>query len=77
MAITKTVTLVECLVRINDSVIPEGEGPWISAKYWDVLDDPEDNQLPITRERTTTFTRGDDVSGEEQILQDIAAAIWS
>ena len=77
MAITKTTTLAECYVRIDDSVIPEGEGPWLVARYVDVIDDPDDDELPIQRERMKTFTRDDDLTGEDQIIQDIAAAVWA
>ena len=96
MAMTKTTTLTEInitpeTVWINEEGV-EGRNPTIiHAVYRTVIDDPEDDQLPLARTFgknlvKTTITRDDegneivldtDVSGEDQLVQDICAVIWA
>lgn len=52
--------------------------------YHDVMDDPDDNDLPITAQRNKHLYKyvedgGDatDYSGEDQLVQDVCDAIWS
>ena len=45
--------------------------------YNDVFDDPDDEQLPVTATKVMHFNYGDDVSGEDALVQTIATAIWS
>ena len=58
---------------------PEGETtyPTLMVVYNDSFDDPDDEQLPVTATKVVHFSKGDDVSGEDQLVQTIATAIWS
>lgn len=96
MAITKTTTVQRCEVYPAQSSSAETTTneawPTIMVVYEDVLDDPDDSELPITATRTKylqkfTITPGvdgaehtsaaTDVTGENQLVQDICGAIWS
>ena len=88
MAITKTTKVhrVETYPPVNP-----GAGdtinlhhPSITVIYEDTLDDPDDAELPLTVTRVKYFTRyvedggsATDMTGENQIVQDIAAALWT
>jgi hypothetical protein len=45
--------------------------------YNDLFDDADDEQLPVTATKVLHFSKGDDVSGEDQLVQTIATAIWA
>jgi hypothetical protein len=45
--------------------------------YNDVFDDPDDEQLPVTANKVLHFKKGDDISGEDELVQTIADAIWA
>ena len=79
MAITKTSQLTSVTVQVTGArfMDQEDDNPWISCQYTDTIDDPDDDSLPITQRRGKQFSSGDDVTGEPQIVQDIAAAIWA
>lgn len=79
MAITKTSELVSVTVQIAGIRVmdQEDDNPWIACQYTDTIDDPDDDSLPITQTRVKQFSSGDDVTGEPQIVQDIAAAVWA
>lgn len=65
--------------------------PTIMAVYIDSMDDPDDNDLPQSFPRVKTLERyfvtvnddgtttstATDVTGEDQLVQDICGAIWS
>lgn len=82
MAMTKTSTLTEIRVQMypsNPSVL------LIEEQI--TIDDPDDDQLPlITRNRRSIAKQREnsdgvmvntDISGEEQVIQDIAAVVWA
>jgi hypothetical protein len=65
--------------------------PTVMVVYEDAMDDPDDNDLPVVATRVKhlqryTITINDDqtetsaatdVTGEDQLVQDICGAIWS
>jgi len=86
MAITKTEAIERITVVIKDPadtsvVIVQSRVTW---------DDPDDDELPIERENvktvekyTTTYddnqqavTTTNDITGEDQLVQDICNAVW-
>jgi hypothetical protein len=69
MAITKT-------ERINLIQIHTGNGN-IGVTYHVEIDDPDDDSLPISTRSSKEFPHSSDVSGEPQIVQDVAAAAWA
>ena len=85
MAITKT----EQLTQITINGLTESSGnSCIKLDYRIKLDDPEDDQLPIYSSKIKEIWRylphdGEgprpeaDISGEDQLIQDIAALIWT
>lgn len=76
MAITKTQELKRVLV-----ILLEGDNE-LQLTYHDTFDDPNDDELPHVVKRTVDVQRydadGNDtvLTGYEQIVQDIAAAVW-
>ena len=93
MAITKTTTVQRCEVYPatgTDATTNEGN-PTVMVVYEDAMDDPTDNDLPVVATRVKhlnryTITVADDgtessaatdVTGEDQLVQDICGAIWS
>ena len=79
MAITLTRTVQRIETYPAQPPAEEGETtyPTLMVVYNDVFDDPDDEQLPVTATKVSHFSHGDDVSGEDQLVQDIASAIWS
>ena len=96
MAITKTteVQRVETYPAMDSTAANTLSSAWptLMVVYEDVLDDPEDAELPVRATRTKnlqkfTVTPGvdgaedtsvaTDVTGEAQLVQDICGAIWS
>jgi hypothetical protein len=79
MAITLTRTVQRVETYPAQPPVEEGETtyPTLMVVYNDVFDDPDDEQLPVTATKVSHFSHGDDVSGEDQLVQDIASAIWS
>lgn len=84
MAITNTRTVE----RIE--VIPSTDDPVVNVFYRNTFDDPDDAQLPtsttsivsLMRNTTTVDSEGTptttatDVTGEDQLVQDVCGAIW-
>lgn len=87
MAITKTTSITR--IEVNPPMNPSAEsstndGNWrIMVFFEDVLDDASDADLPVTVDRTKHFLRYDDegnatdMSTQAQLVQDVAAAVWS
>lgn len=82
MAMTKTNTLTEIRVQTYPS-----DPAVLLIEEQITIDDPDDDQLPlITRNRRSIPKQTEnsdgvmvntDISGEEQIIQDIAAVVWA
>ena len=85
MAITNTRTLE----RIE--VVPQTDDPVLNVYYVNTFDDSTDDRLPtstttvVSLMRNTTMvdsegtptTTATDVTGEDQLVQDICAAVWT
>lgn len=76
ITLTRTVQRIETYPAME---APEGETtyPTLMVVYNDSFDDPDDEQLPVTATKVVHFSKGDDVSGEDQLVQTIATAIWA
>ena len=76
ISLTRTVQRVETYPA---QPAEEGETtyPTLMVVYNDVFDDPDDEQLPVTATKVSHFSQGDDVTGEDQLVQTIATALWS
>ena len=76
ITLTRTVQRIETYPAV---AAEEGETtyPTLMVVYNDVFDDPDDEQLPVTASKVMNFNQGDDVSGEDALVQTIATAIWS
>jgi hypothetical protein len=74
--LTRTVQRIETYPAME---APEGEAtyPTLMVVYNDLFDDADDEQLPVTATKVLHFNKGDDVSGEDQLVQTIATAIWA
>lgn len=79
---TKTVRRVEVLPQSD----PDQDGdlpPVINVRIAISVDDPDDADLPVVTDQVKKLKKFDengdltDVSGEDQLVQDIAAAIWA
>ena len=79
MAITLTRTVQRIETYPAQPPMEEGEAtyPTLMVVYNDVFDDPDDEQLPVTATKVLHFSKGDDVSGEDELVQTIANAIWA
>lgn len=89
MAITKTTSLERVEVRpAEDSSAADTTNignPTVEAVYIDTMDDSSDADLPVDVTRTKYLERysdednqtATDVTGEDQLVQDICGAIWS
>jgi len=82
MAITKTTKILEINVRYNKDV------PDINVNRISSWDDEDDDQLPIEKKTVEHYPKqvwneeteaweDNDISGTDQVIQDIAAAVWS
>lgn len=77
MAITKSSTLKRVLVLMDE---PKD---YLQVTYHDCFDDPNDDELPLVNRRNADIPRYDndgnptDLSGYEQVVQDIAAIVWA
>ena len=76
ITLTRTVQRIETYPAVET---PEGETtyPTLMVVYNDSFDDPDDEQLPVTATKVLHFNKGDDVSGEDALVQTIATAIWA
>jgi hypothetical protein len=88
MAITKTtkVQRIECYPPADSSAADTANAKHESLMvvYEDTLDDSTDADLPVTATRVKHLHKyvedggsSTDYSGEDQLVQDIAGAIWS
>ena len=78
MAMTKTESLQEVRALPNQVPMGETEGDVIViAQVLVNWDDPDDADLPVSKTERRSFNRGDDVSGQDQLVQDICAAVWT
>ena len=88
MAITKTTTVqrIECYPPADTSAADTANAKHESLMvvYEDTLDDSTDADLPVTATRVKHLYKyvedggsATDYSGEDQLVQDIAGAIWS
>ena len=89
MAITKTTSVQRCEVYPQsdaDAADTLNSGnPTVMCVYEDAMDDPDDNDLPVVATRVKHLVRysdednatATDVTGEDQLVQDICGAIWS
>lgn len=78
MAITLTRT-VQRIETYPATTPPEGEETFTTMMvvYNDLFDDADDDQLPVTATKVLYFTKGDDMSGQDDLVKTIATAIWS
>ena len=76
ITLTRTVQRIETYPAME---VAEGETtyPTLMVVYNDSFDDPDDEQLPVTATKVLHFSHGDDVSGEDALVQTIATAIWA
>jgi hypothetical protein len=88
MAITKTTSVQR--VEVYPSIDSEAEATTnagnvtVMCVYEDAMDDPNDTDLPVTATRVKHILRysdeenatATDVSGEDQLVQDICGAVW-
>ena len=88
MAITKTITLKEVVVFPTEdssaASTTNAGNPSISITELIVLDDANDDQLPLESKSNRSIYRyvtdggaATDVSSEDSLIQSIAGAIWS
>ena len=77
ITLTRTVQRIETYPAMTPE--PEGEAtyPTLMVVYNDLFDDADDDQLPVTATKVLHFSKGDDVSNEDTLVQTIATAIWS
>ena len=84
MAITKTTKLIKVEVYPGDTTLENYE-PFIVVTMEDMWDDPEDNELPITKRRVERRGRAydphvtdlkTDISDWPTLAQDIAKKVW-
>ena len=82
MAITKTSSILEIIVRYG------GDHPEIIVHRVAKWDDPDDAELPIEKKMVEVYPKqnwneeteawdDNDISGADQVIQDIAAAVWA
>ena len=81
ISLTRTVQRIETYPKQEpmpnpDGKEPEATYPTMMVVYNDVFDDPKDEQLPVTATKVLHFSKGDDVSKEDALVQTIATAIW-
>ena len=83
------ITNVRTVQRVE--VTPNGDDPSLMVVYVHTFDDSTDDQLPIATEKTNWLNRftvtvaedgtetstATDVTGEDQLVQDICAAVWT
>lgn len=79
MGITLTRTVQRIETYPAQPPMEEGEAtyPSLMVVYNDVFDDPDDDQLPVTATKVINIHKGDDVSGEDALVQTVANAIWA
>jgi len=76
ITLTRTVQRIETYPAM-DATEGETTYPTLMVVYNDLFDDADDEQLPVTATKVLHFSNGDDVSGEDELVQTIATAIWA
>ena len=79
MAITLTTTVQRVETYPAMTPAPEGEETFTTMMvvYNDLFDDADDDQLPVIASKVLHFSKGDDMSGQDELVKTIATAIWS
>ena len=77
ITLTRTVQRVETYPAATPTEEGEATYPTLMVVYNDVFDDPDDEQLPVTANKVLHFKKDDDISGEDELVQTIANAIWA
>lgn len=78
-----TITKETLLTRIElDYRNVESGKPRITASYVTTIDDPDDDELPVSMNKSITYhavVNGEatDLTGQDQRIQDIAAVVWA
>ena len=67
MAIQKTVEFLRAEIMSDGT---------IAATYLIGIDDPDDDELPITKQKTVYIQAHDSTEGQHEWIQRIAEAIW-
>ena len=89
MAITKTTSILR--VEVYPASDPDAAdtlnagNPIVMAIYEDIIDDPDDDDLPQPIQRVKRFERYSDetdgtatvITGENQLVIDVCNAVWS
>lgn len=68
MAINKTSEFVDMTVFANKQIS-------VNIRY--TLDDPDDNELPVSIQKVYVLVEGDDISGFPETIQEIINYSWS
>lgn len=90
MAIEVTKTVTSITIQYTGSINPaesaaagEVQKPSLVVNYEVIVDDPDDNMLPVKNMSSRVILSEDsdgnatDVSGEDEKIQTIAAAVWA
>ena len=77
ITLTRTVQRVETYPAVTSGEEGETTYPTLMVVYNDMFDDPNDDKLPVTANKVVHLSHGDDVSGEDALVQTIASAIWA
>ena len=67
MAINKTSDFVDMTIRANKQIS-------VTIRY--TLDDPEDNELPVSIEKVHVLVESSDISGFSEEIQAIINSAW-
>lgn len=89
MAMTKTRlnSEVRIILGNNPDAVHSNTEAIVQIQYIDRIDDPDDDDLPLDKRGKRSLVRytvaqdgtqtATDISGEEQWIQDICAAVWT
>ena len=80
MAITKTTTVERIDIYASALGAPGGSPSFpvsASVTYLDVYDDVADNDLPAEKRHKKHFNVGDDLTGQDQWVQDVLNAAFN
>ena len=76
ITLTRTVQRIETYPALTPQVDRE-TFTTMMVVYNDLFDDAKDDQLPVTATKVLHFSKGDDMSGQDDLVKTIATAIWS
>ena len=79
ITLTRTVQRVETYPLADSTAADDtnAKHPTLMVVYNDLFDDADDDQLPVTATKVLHFSKGDDMSNEDELVQTIATAIWA